>query len=180
MDKFSFIGNADVNAIEDLYKSFKSDPNSVDPDWQKFFSGFEFFQANYDTDTLPQGTLKEFQVIELIDAYRSRGHLFTQTNPVRERRKYSPTLALENFGLSSQDLDTEFQAGNEIGIGTAKLKDIVAHLEETYCKSVGVEYTYIRQPEVVDWIQKKIESSKNATKFSTDHKMAMLEKLNSR
>ena len=178
MDKFSFIGNADVNAIEDLYKSFKSDPNSVDPDWQKFFSGFEFFQANYDTDTPPQGTLKEFQVIELIDAYRSRGHLFTQTNPVRERRKYSPTLALENFGLSSQDLDTEFQAGNEIGIGTAKLKDIVAHLEETYCKSIGVEYTYIRQPEVVDWIQKKIESSKNATKFSTDHKMAMLEKLN--
>ncbi|GAB5538086.1 MAG: 2-oxoglutarate dehydrogenase E1 component [Salibacteraceae bacterium] len=127
---------------------------------------------------MPQGTQKEFQVMELIESYRSRGHLFTQTNPVRERRKYEPTLALENFGLSDADLDTEFHAGSEIGIGTAKLKDIIAHLKATYCQSVGVEYTYIRQPEVVDWLKERIEPTKNQSKFSNKHKLAMLEKLN--
>jgi 2-oxoglutarate dehydrogenase E1 component len=178
MDKFSYLGNGDVSAVEELYKSYKKDPKSVDEQWQGFFAGFDFFQANYENEGIPQGTLKEFQVLELINAYRSRGHLFTQTNPVRERRKYTPTLDLINFGLSDADLDTEFQAGNEIGIGTTTLRNIVEHLKTTYCRSIGVEYTYIRKPEVVQWIQDKIEPSKNTSKFSTAHKRAMLEKLN--
>ncbi|MEZ4721585.1 MAG: 2-oxoglutarate dehydrogenase E1 component [Flavobacteriales bacterium] len=178
MDKFSYLGNGDVNAIEELYQAYKKDPQSVDEQWQGFFSGFDFFQKNFDTGTVSQGTLKEFRVLELIGAYRSRGHLFTQTNPVRERRKYSPTLAIENFGLDASDLETEFQAGMEIGIGPSKLKDIVDHLEKTYCRSIGIEYAYIRDPQVVKWIQSKIEPSQNSTKFSTEHKRAMLEKLN--
>lgn len=178
MDKFSFIGNADVNAVEELYESYLKDPNSVDQHWQYFFSGFDFRDENYDVQEVSGETLKEFRVIDLINAYRSRGHLFTKTNPVRERRKYSPTLDIKNFGLSSADLETEFQAGSEIGIGKAKLKDIIAYLEDTYCQSIGLEYTYIREPEVVEWIQKKVESGKNRSQFSEDHKLAMLKKLN--
>lgn len=106
MDKFSYLGNGDINAIEELYESYKKDSKSVDEQWQSFFAGFDFFQKNYDSESIPQGTLKEFQVMELIQAYRSRGHLFTQTNPVRERRKYEPTLDLDNFGLSKADLET--------------------------------------------------------------------------
>ena len=55
---------------------------------------------------------KEFKVINLIDAYRKSGHLFTKTNPVRERRKYTPTLDYKNFGLEELDLDIEFRLGN--------------------------------------------------------------------
>ena len=178
MDKFSFIGNGDVNAIEELYKQFKQDPTSVDEGWNKFFQGFDFFQSNYGDQAVSEGTLKEFKVIDLINAYRIRGHLFTQTNPVRERRKYSPTLDLENFGLSDNDLDTVFNAGVEIGIGPAKLQDIVSHLQTTYCKSIGVEYMYIRNVEKLAWLKKRIETDKNLPSFSKEIKHTILRKLN--
>jgi len=178
MDKFSFIGNGDVNAIEELYKQFKQDPTSVDEGWNKFFQGFDFFQSNYGDQAVTEGTLKEFKVIDLINAYRIRGHLFTQTNPVRERRKYSPTLDLENFGLSDSDLDTVFNAGVEIGIGPAKLQDIVSHLQTTYCKSIGVEYMYIRNVEKLAWLKKRIETDKNLPSFSKEIKHTILRKLN--
>lgn len=177
MDKFTFVGNGDVNAIESLYDQFLKDPSQVDETWQQFFAGFDFAKENFDSD-VPENVLKEFKVLELIDAYRKCGHLFTKTNPVRERRKYFPTLDIEEFDLEKSDLETVFQAGNRVGIGPAKLKDIVAHLDATYCESIGVEYTYIRKPEEVEWLREKIEGSKNSTKFSVDQKQQILKKLN--
>ena len=179
MDKFSYLGNSDVNAVEGLYNQYKADPESVDSSWKQFFQGFEFFQKNYDQDgEIPEGTRKEFKVINLINAYRSRGHLFTQTNPVRERRKYTPTLDIQNFGLDDGDLNTVFQAGMEIGIGAAPLKDIIEHLKTTYCRSIGVEFTYIRKPEVVEWLRSRIEPTKNSSTFSKEVKKTILQKLN--
>lgn len=178
MDKFSYLGNGDMNAVETIYKKYQENPESVDFGWQKFFEGFEFFQKNYDDQPMPQGTLKEFQVIDLINAYRSRGHLFTHTNPVRERRKYTPTLDLENFGLSDADLDTVFHAGAQLGIGATKLRDIVDHVKTTYCHSIGIEYTYIRRPEMVQWIRERIETTKNQPNFSPAIKKKILSKLN--
>lgn len=177
MDKFTFVGNSDVNAIETLYEQFLQDPTQVDESWQQFFSGFDFARANFETD-VPDNVLKEFKVLELISAYRKCGHLFTNTNPVRERRKYSPTMDIENFGLEKSDLESVYQAGSQVGIGAAKLKDIVAHLEATYCESIGVEYTYIRKPEEVEWLRDKIESGKNRTNFSVPQKQQILKKLN--
>lgn len=101
-------------------------------------------------------------MINLINGYRQRGHLFTKTNPVRTRRTYTPSLSIENFGLITDDLEKEFQAGNEIGIGKAKLKEIIAHLEEIYCQSVRVEFMYIRQPERMSWLRTKMESTRNS------------------
>lgn len=176
MDKVSYIGNADVNAIDELYNSFKKDPESVDIGWKKFFEGFEFAQTNYEGGGVPENFQKEFKVINLIEGYRSRGHLFTKTNPVRERRKYSPTLAIENFGLSEEDWNTEFEAGNEIGIGRATLRAIVDHLEEAYCESIGIEFHYIRDPERKAWFMNKIELD-NRPKFSNDDKKEIYQKL---
>jgi 2-oxoglutarate dehydrogenase E1 component len=179
MDKFSYLGNADTSSIEDLFQQYLKNNNSVDFGWQKFFEGFEFARNNYeDSGEIPQNVKKEFDVINLINGYRSRGHLFTQTNPVRERRQYFPTLDIENFGLSQADLETVFHAGTQIGIGPAKLKDIVAHLHQTYCQSIGAEYMYIRTPEVIQWLQEKMESSKNTPNFSLDEKKVILNKLN--
>jgi len=100
-----------------------------------------------------------------------------KTNPVRTRRTYSPTLDLENFNLTEGDLDTEFEAGNEIGIGRAKLRDIVSHLQETYCKSIGVEYRYMTKPEIVQWLQNKMEGSKNQEVLSNETKLHVLDTL---
>ncbi len=179
MDKFSYVGTSDVNAIEQLFLQFSQDPNSVDASWRDFFKGFEFARTSYEGDggAIPENVTKEFKVLGLINGYRQRGHLFTKTNPVRQRRTYDPTLALENFGLSNQDLETVFQAGSEIGIGAVKLKDIIAHLECTYCQSIGVEYLYMREPKVLKWLQERMEKNKNTPAFSNNEKKIILKKL---
>jgi len=179
MDKFSFLGNSDVNAIDELFIQYQKDPNSVDVTWQDFFKGFEFAKADFSPqeDGIPDNVTKEFKVISLITGYRQRGHLFTKTNPVRQRRTYDPNLALENFGLSDKDLDTVFIAGKEVGIGHAKLKDIITHLDKTYCQSTGVEYLYVREPQVIKWLQLRMERSQNTPSFSHDEKKKILMKL---
>jgi 2-oxoglutarate dehydrogenase E1 component len=178
MDKFSFLGSTSIDWIDEQYEKYRKDPNSIEKDWAHFFEGFEFARKNYDTDSeVPENVHKEFKVLDLIEGYRSRGHLFTKTNPVRDRRKYTPTLDLENFGLSESDLGTVFQAGEEIGIGAAPLKDIVSHLEKTYCESIGIEYNYIRKPERKEWIRENIELA-NRPKFSDEEKRIIFNMLN--
>src|ERR1700751_1497866 len=180
MDKFSYLGTSDVNAIEQLFLQYTQDPNSVDASWRDFFKGFEFARTSYeggDSGAIPESVSKEFKVINLINGYRQRGHLFTKTNPARERRNYSPTLDLENFGLSKSDLETVFQAGSEISIGSAKLKDIIAHLEQTYCGSIGVEFLFMREPQVLKWLTERMEKSKNTPSFNKAEKKNILNKL---
>ncbi|MGD9928761.1 MAG: 2-oxoglutarate dehydrogenase E1 component [Mangrovibacterium sp.] len=171
MDKFSQVGNQEIAAVDELYQDFLRDPDSVDESWKNFFRGFELARTNYQNKPELSGSNidKEFAILNLIHGYRQRGHLFTKTNPVRARRKYSPTLDIENFSLEKSDLEKVFQAGNKIGIGPARLKDIIAHLEATYCDSIGVEYMYMRHPEVLQWLQQKMESTKNSQPF-TDEK----------
>lgn len=180
MDNYSYISNAHPEVIDSMYAQYKQNPESVDISWRKFFEGFEFARTDFKSAEggIPENVSKEFKVISLITGYRQRGHLFTKTNPVRERRKYNPTLEIENFGLSSTDLDTVFQAGNEIGIGPSKLRDIIAHLEQTYCQSIGVEFLYIRNPEMIKWLHTRMESSKNTPRFSVEEKKTILNKLN--
>jgi len=171
MDKFSSVGNQELAAIEDLYQTYLENPKSVDESWQQFFAGFELARTNYQQKPVlvhSDKIDKEFAILNLINGYRQRGHLFTKTNPVRSRRKYTPTLDIENFGLDKKDLETVFQAGNEIGIGPAKLKDIIEHLDATYCRSVGVEFVYMRHPEVVQWLKQRMESVRNSQDFSDE------------
>ena len=170
MDRFSYLHAAEPVYVEEQYRKFLEDPSSVDESWQQFFDGFEFALKYYPVDRKREDAVypSEFKVINLINGYRQRGHLFTRTNPVRTRRKYSPTLDLENFGLSQEDLSKAFEAGHEIGIGKASLKEILDHLQQTYCQSVGAEYFYIRTPEIRLWLQNKMEQSKNTYPFTLD------------
>ena len=189
MDKFSFVGNSEIPSIESLYQQYLEDPDVLDSSWKQFFQGFEFAMANYKlagklsgspvsgtstTDSSAEKVDKEFKVVNLITDYRQRGHFFTKTNPVRQRRQYFPSLDIENFDLSEADLDTVFQAGKRIGIGPAKLRDIIAHLQQCYCESVGVEFMYIRFPEVVQWLGRRMESVKNTPSFSPEEKKDIL------
>lgn len=178
MDKVTYVGNADVTAIDHLYKSYQQDPESVDIGWKKFFEGFDFARTNYEEGgEIPENVQKEFMVINLINGYRSRGHLFTHTNPVRERRLHTPTLDIENFGLSEADLKTVFHAGSEIGMGDATLEAIIAHLKEIYCESIGVEFAYMRDPIRLTWMKNKIEW-KTRPQFDAGRKIEIYKKLN--
>lgn len=191
MDRFSFLNAAHTDYFADLYEQYLEHPDSVEPSWRAFFQGFDFGQQESDYDgeittqpqagqnvEIPANLQKEFQVVKLIDGYRTRGHLFTKTNPVRERRQYVPTLDIENFGLSQSDLDTNFSAGEILGIGPSSLREIISHLQKIYCESIGVEYMYIRKPEEIQWIQNKLNVNDNHPKFSSDRKKHILKKLN--
>lgn len=171
MDRFSFLGNSEIESIDRLYSQYLENPESLDESWKMFFSGFDFARKFHLENISGDEHLdKEFRVLNFIDAFRKRGHLFTKTNPVRTRRMYFPTLDLENFGLSTADLDTVFHAGTEIGIGNATLREIMDHMQQTYCESIGAEYMFIRTPEKLEWLQKRIEGSRNMTSFPLEMK----------
>nr|WP_121270734.1 2-oxoglutarate dehydrogenase E1 component [Pedobacter schmidteae] len=181
MDNLSYLSGENAEYVESLYQSYRQDANSVEFGWQKFFEGFDFGRDASGTSVsaeAPEHFLKEINVLNMINGYRQRGHLFTHTNPVRERRQHLPTLDLENFGLSQADLDTVFNASVELGIGAAKLSDIVAFLKQTYCRSIGAEYKYVRTPEILSWIEHKMESVRNTPNFSIEEKKRILKKLN--
>ena len=184
MDKFSFLNSAHTNFFAEMYDQYLESPDSLEPSWKAFFQGFDFglesanITVEEKTFAVPENIKKEFQVINLIDAYRKRGHLFTVTNPVRERRKYLPTLDIENFGLENSDLELVFSAGEIVGIGADKLKNIIDHLKRIYCDSIGIEYMYIRDPNRVKWIQNQININGNHPNFSKEEKLQILESLN--
>ena len=183
MDKYSFLNSANTAYFAELYDQYLKSPDTVEPSWRAFFQGFDFGQENgtsqIEVDNLvPENIQKEFQVVKLIDAYRNRGHLFTKTNPVRARRSYSPNLDFQNFGLEEKDLKTVFSAGEIMGIGSSTLAEIINHLQQIYCDSIGIEYMYIRNPVKVNWIQKKLNVNTNHPKFTSDQKKHILSKLN--
>ena len=187
MDKYSFLNAAHTVYFAELYEKYKQDPDSVEPSWRAFFQGYDFGSETFGingevidgvTTQVPEHVLKEFQVVKLIDGYRTRGHLFTKTNPVRKRRKYAPTLDIENFGLDNGDLDTIFNAGDILGIGPQTLREIRKHLEDIYCDSIGIEYMYIRKPQEIQWIQNKLNQNDNHGEFSLVEKKHILRKLN--
>jgi len=184
MDRLNYINSGNAAYINSLYEAYKQEPESVDFGWQKFFEGFDFGK---DAPAAPVSTIpaeasdhffKEINVLNMIDGYRSRGHLFTKTNPVRERRKYFPGKELETFGLSDTDLDTVFNAGVQVGLGPATLRDIRQLLEETYCESIGAEYRYIRNPIKIKWFEDRMESKRNTPSYTIEEKKLILNKLN--
>lgn len=182
MDKLTYLSNADSGYIDGLHQAYKADPNSVDFGWQKFFEGFDFGQSSgngtVDIENVSEHALKEINVLNMIHGYRDRGHLFTDTNPVRERRKYYPGKELETFGLSEADMDTVFNAGIEIGLGPAKLRDIRQLIEDTYCRSIGAEFRYIRNPEKIKWLQGHMETDRNKPNYTVEQKKRILQKIN--
>ena len=193
MDRFSFLGGVHATFIDDLYQKYLKSPDNVEPSWRAFFQGYDFALEEYgdnggpaaavgavlNHDEIVEEIRKEFQVLELIEDYRTRGHLFTQTNPVRARRKYSPTLDISNYGLSEEDLDKNFQAAKEVGSHKSDtLRNIIDHLQKTYCQSIGVEYMYIRDPERINWMIDRLTKNDNQPSFTEAEKKEILEKLN--
>jgi 2-oxoglutarate dehydrogenase E1 component len=201
MDKFTYIANAHVSYIDELYAAYQRDATSIDPSWKEFFDGFDFALTHYGhegmTSSVPaaatsatattqaSGTImdlgmlpKEIRVRALIHGYRSRAHLRSKTNPVRERRDRKPLINPENFGLGEGDMQTVFEAGNEIGIGVATLAKILDALKTIYEGPMGFEFLYIRDAEMLDWFKSKVEKEALAFVPSHEEKKRILFKLN--
>ncbi len=203
MDQYSYIANSDAAYVDQLYQSYKQDPQSVDQSWQQFFKGFEFSltygeKANGKTNgAAPNGVSangngqatatkpvdashaeKEVSVASLIKAYRSRGHLLAKTNPLKARKDRQPRVDLPDYALSEADLDTVFESGKLLGIGPATLRTIMESLRKIYAGNIGFEYMYIRELDVKNWLRNKIEKEALVFTPSLDEKKRILEKLN--
>jgi 2-oxoglutarate dehydrogenase E1 component len=105
MQQRSPLSNLDASVLEELYKQYQANPESIDSSWKDFFMGFDLALKNFGNSKQhitanPVKLDKEFKILNIINGYRQRGHLFTRTNPVRTRRQYSPTLDIQNFGLN--------------------------------------------------------------------------------
>ena len=189
MKDFSYITNSSPAFIESLYQDFLRDANSVDPELQKFFEGFDFAINNVagngkgasapvlSSDLLSADWMEEIKVYRLILGYRNKGHLIAKTNPIRERRDRGANIDISFFGLSQADLDKEFNAGSFAGLGRASLRTILEHLEKCYASHIGVEYKYISEQKKIDWITHAVEKEM-LQPLPLDKKKRILEKLN--
>src|SRR6187431_298679 len=183
MDKYSYISNAEVGYVDQMYQSYKTDPNTVDVTWQKFFEGYDFSSQRFGTngntgageDSL---SIKETQVRNLIFAYRSFGHLKSDTNPVRARRNHNVNLDHKSVGLTDADLDTEFDVGAEIGMTRSTLRKIIEKLNSVYLGSIGFEYNFIRNDDIRAWLYQKIEKEYYTYTPGQEEKKTILSKLN--
>ena len=178
MDKYTYLSNSTPEYLENLYRDFKANPASVDSEFKKFFEGFDFATLNYNGKATAGVSADEFKVYSLINAYRTRGHYRSNTNPLHPRKDRNPRLDLVDFDLSEKDLTRKFAIGAEVGLPDATLQEILAHLQAIYCGTIGFEYGYVRVKEEVDFLRRKIETKDVQYKYGIEKKERILRKLN--
>lgn len=187
MKDFQYITNAHPSYIEQLYRDFVKDPATVDPEYRKFFEGFDFAVGHSFNGATTSATaaptsgdvnwMGEINAYRLILGYRNKGHLIAKTNPIRTRKDRGANLDLSFFGFSDKDLDQTFHAGNLLGLGATTLRNIVAHLQQAYASSVGVEFKYISDQRKIDFLTTEIEQHFKKP-LDIEKRRRVLEKLN--
>ena len=193
MKDFSYITSSSPAYIESLYQDFVKNPTEVDPEFRKFFEGFDFAVSNNATNgnghaaaapseggTAVSGGIdwkKEIGAYRMILGYRNKGHLIATTNPIRPRIDRGANLTLEFYGFTEADLDSKFYAGNFVGLGQATLRDIRNYLQKAYAGNVGVEFKYISDQAKVDFLYNEMEKKFNQP-LPIEKRKRILEKLN--
>ena len=185
MQDLSVISNAHPSYIDAQYQDYLKNPESVEKEWRIFFTGFDLayrYGENGSGATIASTeqpvSPKEFKVLKLISGYRNKGHLVADTNPLRPRKDRHADLDLGFFGLEESDLDTEFFAGKELGIGRVTLRTIIERLKKIYTRTIGWEYNYMLDTEARAWMREQIEHGYIDYEHPIEKKKRILQKLN--
>lgn len=201
----SHISGGNAAYVEDLFEEYLRDPNAVPESWREYFNQLPMVNADADiphstirehfellgksrqrpaASSLPGGQATEYErkqvaVIQMISAYRQRGHQRANIDPLGLRQLDSVRdLDLGFHQLSEADYDTVFQTSHFfIGKPEATLREIHQALEETYCRSVGAEFMHIVDTEQRRWIQQRMDSVRSAPAYSDEVKKHLLERL---
>jgi 2-oxoglutarate dehydrogenase E1 component len=164
-----------LSAIEDAHRRWRDDPLSVDPSWRYFFEGFELGGARA---ALPAADPHcQTGIVRLIDAYRDLGHFLAHLDPLSDQRATHPLLDLAEFDLDETDLDRTFDTSHFVGLPQATLRELLAALRETYCRTIGVEYMHIQDTRIRRWLQERMEPRRNRPNFGRDKKLTILKEL---
>ncbi|UPW16830.1 2-oxoglutarate dehydrogenase E1 component [Agarivorans sp. TSD2052] len=198
----SHLAGANSTYIEDLYEAFLEDPSSVSEEWQQVFSDLPavdgavedtphapirdyFRRLAKDTSRFsspvedPQHGAKQVKVLQLINAYRFRGHQHAQLDPLGLwQQERVADLSPEFHALDSADFEETFNVGSyAIGKDTMALKDIHKSLLKTYCGSIGAEYMHITDTDEKRWIQSRLESVEGQGEFTQEDRVRFLKSL---
>lgn len=176
-DQPSYAHLANIKFIEELYEKWLENPSSVDHSWKNFFEGMQF--ASVLPKALPpRRESADLRIHDLINAYRTYGHLMTKCDAIAVENPSLPKeLQLDQFGFTEADLEKEFPTCGFIQEETALLKKILLSLQETYCKMIGIEYMNLGSIEMEKWIQKRIEPYFSSG-LNTEEKIEILKQLN--
>lgn len=176
----TYPGPWDAAYIESLYEQWKSDPGSVSRQWRLFFQGFELgagsrpsLEAACDREAMRA----QSRVESLVYRYRDIGHLLACLDPLVSCPTSHPLLEPGALGLGEADLDKEFHVPGLFGDAPATLREIIGGLRQTYCRSIGVEYMHLQDPEERRWLQQRMEPSRNTPDFAPERKLRILRKL---
>jgi len=203
----SHIYGGNATYVEDLYEAYLMDPNAVPEEWRSYFDTLPRVNGNSLQD-VPHSTVRErfaqiskmrvrteatvqadskateyerkqVRVIQLISAYRQRGHQKASLDPLGiAERQHVPDLELSFHELSTADFDTVFQTGSlHIGKADATLGEIHDALERTYCKHVGAEFMHIVASEERHWIMQRMEGVRSAPDFGEEIQKTLLRRL---
>ena len=172
MARNSFATRWNLDALEAAYQRWQHDPESVELSWRHFFEGFELGLAR--PAVLAADTAGQTGVIRLIDAYRSLGHLAARLDPLGDPKPDNPLLALGEFGFQEADLDRTVDGRHFRGTTDGTLRGLLDALRETYCRTLGVEYTHIQDTRVRHWIEERVEPRRNRPNFSRRQKLRVL------
>jgi 2-oxoglutarate dehydrogenase E1 component len=178
--RLPFLDHLSPDYLESLERQYAADPDSLGQDWAFFFEAFRLGQGRPIIEKVSEDSavIEELRVLELITAYRQRGHLLAEIDPLGLRQPpFDVHLDLDYFKLQSVDPQRVFQVAREIGLEPTTLAEIVKHLKATYCRSVGVEFHFLRDERVYQWIKQKVDAYDNTTPFTRDQKLSILRDL---
>ena len=205
----SQLSGASAAWLESLYETYLCNPETIDPEWRRFFDGLpkiksgngsngagrevahteirDFFRAiAKEHHAVPTATpghdieleRKQVHVLQLINAYRFRGHQHATTNPLRNGHQAEvPELDLVYHQLGPADLNTVFETGSLAGPELLTLGEIYNKIRETYCGSIGAEYMHIMETAEKRWLQQRLELTRGRINLSFEDKINVLQQL---
>ncbi len=187
MPDLDLVTRANATYVEEQYRRYQADPNSVEPDWALFFAGFEMGAngngagARLRVDAVPReepgGAAPVVGVFDLVHSYRELGHLVAQLDPLDASDRQHPLLQPSEFGFTEHDLDRVFECGSFRGCPTATLRELTNRLRATYCRTLGVEYLHIQDLEQRQWLQERMEPTSNDPELAPAHQLKVLDLL---
>ena len=170
-NRLDFIQRANAGYIEEQYRRYRLDPSSVPEEWALFFAGFDLAE---DPARRPGPAAGLSGVYGLVHAYREFGHLIAQLNPLGGDLTEHPLLDLAQFGLGEENLDQPVDPRPFLGMTQGTLRDLIGSLRETYCGTLGVEYVDVPDKERRDWLQERMEPTRNHPTLSAEDRRRIL------
>jgi 2-oxoglutarate dehydrogenase E1 component len=185
MKHSSFANRWNADLIDEKYAQWREAPDSLNPEWQAFFEGFNLA---YDTSgngsvTASTGSdsenaaIKQARFTGAIYAFRSIGHTQADVNPLLKEVPTNPRLSLERLGFSEADLDEVYWTGNFLDGTRMSVKELLDRLKATYCGKIGIEYLHIQETPQRRWLQSKIEPAEASPDFNRDRRKRILDRL---